>query len=98
MLTPQEIIDDAVRREREAQDLADIAELGRTQGWTRYFHRRLRQRIDMAKETVIYDDKITKERREEIRQQVLALEDLERMPSKDEGSIRASQSNNPASQ
>lgn len=90
-MTPAQ--DAARQREQEAQDLADIAELGRTQGFTRYYLRRLKAKRETFEKAFKYDT-MKKSAREIMRQRILLIEEIEKMPAVDKGSIGV----NPTSQ
>lgn len=74
-------------REQEAQDLADIAELKRTQAWERYWMRRLRMKRG-GFELSFKTDKMSYEDREVMRQRILLMEEIEKLLATDEGTIK----------
>lgn len=85
-----EFTDAQVARERQLQDLEDIRELKKNSAFTRYWLRRLTQKRAEIERRFKYDppEKVSKDQREELRQAMIALEDLEKMMAVDEGNIR----------
>ncbi len=83
--------DALVAAERNRQDLEDIVSLKNSDAFNRYWLRRLKQKRENAEREFKYEpaSKITKERREELRQVMLALEELEKMMDVDQGNIKA---------
>lgn len=98
-MTPaeQSAFDSARARRQEAQDLADIAELGRTQGFNRYYVRRLKAKRETLEKSFKYDA-MSHEARENVRQKILVIEEIEKMPATDSGSIKAAEPRNARSQ
>lgn len=64
-----------VTRERAAKDLSAIAELRRSDAFNDYFMRRLKDKIERNWKSHKYDD-MTPEKREALRQQTLAFEEI----------------------
>ncbi len=78
-------------RERAMLDIEDIKALERSDPFNRYFLRRLDQKRAEAERKFKYDpaEKCTPERREEYRQVMLALEDIQKMMTTDEAACRS---------
>ena len=74
-----------VSAELARRDLQDIAELEKSEAFSRYFLRRLKQKHDESEKHFKYDspDQCPMFTREEWRQRVLAYEELLEMPAKD---------------
>lgn len=85
-----DVNDKQVAAERARQDLEDIMSLKNSDAFNRYFLRRLTQKRAEIERKFKYEppEKVDKNQREELRQTMLALEDLEKMMSVDEGNIR----------
>lgn len=81
----------AVARERAAQDLQDIAELERTQGWTRYWVPRINRRIESHWERVKHESPKTCDatEREIVRRVAVELEEILGLLAKDRGVAKA---------
>lgn len=81
--------DEKVRRQA-AEDLSDISELQRSQGFNRYWLRRLRQKRDAVDRQMKYDppEKCSKDEREVLRRISLAYEELLALPANDEGAAK----------
>ncbi len=78
--------DQTQAREAARQDGIDIRELRECKGFTRYWLRRLRQRREETNRKFHEDppEKCSKDRREELRQLVIAYDDLLGMMDRDE--------------
>lgn len=79
--------DALVAAERARQDLEDIVSLKNSDAFNRYWMRRLTQKRAEVERQFKYE-KVDKHRREELRQTMLALEELEKMMAVDEGNIK----------
>ncbi len=64
-----------VARERAAKDLSAILELQKSDAFNGYFMRRLNERIERNWRSHKYDD-LSPEKREALRQQTLAMEEI----------------------
>lgn len=85
-----DVTDQQVAAERARQDLEDIMSLKNSDAFNRYFLRRLTQKRTEVERRFKYEppENVDKDQREELRQTMLALEDLEKMMAVDEGNIR----------
>lgn len=86
MPTPSNVTQE-VARELDLRDLGDIAALKRYEPFERYWLRCVRQKRE-AKHDDFLHAKVTKDEREELRQQVLLLDEILDMPNAHEASIR----------
>ncbi len=80
-----------VSRELAMRDLADIAELRRNEAFTRYFLRRLNQKITETRKSFEDDapEKVDKDEREVLRRILASYKELSKMLDVDEGTIHA---------
>lgn len=86
-MPPTQSAKQEVSRELDLRDLGDIAALKRFEPFERYWLRCLRQKRDAKNEDFLHLE-CTKDQREEIRQQLLLLDEILDMPAKHEASIR----------
>jgi len=85
-MTPSDQADRDSRRESAKRDLQDIAALRRTEAFSRYFLRRLRDKHTDAEQHFKYDEpaKCDAVQRELWRQRMLLLEEIINMSAVDE--------------
>lgn len=83
--------DELVAAERARQDLEDIVSLKSNDAFNRYWLRRLSQKKADIERRFKYEppNKVDKDQREELRQALLVLEDLEKMMEAESGNIKA---------
>jgi len=73
------------RREAALRDVQDIRALTGNEAFNRYYLRRLRQKHADVEKAFKYDD-MPADKREAARQQMLFIEEILKMPAKDEAS------------
>lgn len=71
------------RREAARRDVQDIRALTGSESFNRYYLRRLRQKQEEVEKAFKYDD-MPAEQREVLRQRLLFIEEILKMPAKDE--------------
>jgi hypothetical protein len=74
---------DKTEFERAGEDLADISELRKSQGFNRYYLSRLDGKIDALKNLILHDQSKKGDELEGLRNQLWALEDLRKAPDRD---------------
>lgn len=86
-MPPDPKVTNEVAHELNLRDLGDISALKRFEPFERYWMRCLRQKREAKHEDFLHG-KVTKDEREELRQQVLLLDEILAMPADHEASIR----------